>query len=180
MARNSLSQEIASRTISGGFYRWLAEEVRSSNIEVNTYLANFEEARRRLCLGYDNDKNWTASKDRSHLGRLPLWWEAYAEDPSNDYQSARILFAPLMFVSGAYRNQCYIQAQNEAEYNERRSKAIGISLQRTVAGHLVTILSRSGNFSHASITLESLDDREIPKLIWLKYCWVSRLWFAGA
>lgn len=161
MARHSLSQEIAGRTISGAFFGWLKGEVISSDVEVNTYLADFDEAQRRLCLGYDNDYNWTASKDKSHLDRLPKWWEAYAEDPTNDYQSARVLFASLMFVPGAYRNQCYIQAQNAAQYGQRRSKAIGINLQRTIIDHLATVLPRSGNFSHADINLELLNTRRI-------------------
>lgn len=63
-----------------------------------------------------------------------------------------------MFVSGAYRIQSYLQARSPQEYIDRRKKVTAINLPRVVTSHLATVLPRSGNFSHADISVSSYDD----------------------
>lgn len=145
--------------ISEAFSQWLRDEVASSSSEgdVNVYLDEFNTAREGLRGGWDHPKNFTARKLESHLTRLPLWWEAYTLDPSDDYQSARFLFNSLMQVSGCYRNQCYMEAKDADDYKERRLKAVGIYLGTTVLHRLMDTVPASGSFAEADITLEELD-----------------------
>jgi hypothetical protein len=160
MSRRSIPVELAGKQISNAFYGWLSAEVKSSGID-NTYLDDYTEARRRLALGYNTDENWSAEKQESHLNRLEkIWWPPFVEQPQDDEQSANIEFSSLMFVSGAYRIQCYVQSQTPEEYDARRGKAIGINMRQVVVEHLANILPPSGNFSHANIVLQSRNTGE--------------------
>jgi hypothetical protein len=160
MSQNQ-SVEDATEAISGAFNQWLAGEVESSNSDRNDYLDNFQEWRSQIRLGYANHGNWTAEKNRAHLNRLPIWWQGFEMDPSNDEQSAKILFAGLMFVSGAYRNQCYFQAESAEDYESRRRAAVGINIENAISTRLNTHLPSTGNFANARISVEDLNQRRI-------------------
>ena len=136
---------------------WLVAEVKSSSTGVNEYLNDFDEMVRRLQLGYNNDNNWAAEKCKSHSSRLPKWWQAYEDDPSNDFAAARIGFGGLMQISGAYRDQCYIRAQNYTDYLAKRESAVSIDVEEVVARQLRTHLPKSGDFRTANIDLHLLE-----------------------
>lgn len=154
-----------SQIISGAFYNWLQAEVETSGGDRNEYLNDFEEMRRRLTLGYEHPDNWAVTKHQSHMDRYPVWWEAFALDPSDDYQSARILFNALMQVSGMYRDQCYIQASDQEDYLARRAKIVGINPQQPVALGLRVLVPETGDFSLADLEIESLDERRKEAMV---------------
>lgn len=145
--------------VSDAISDWLIAEVVSSGGDRNQYLDDYTQWRKQIKLGYDDPLNWTGAKNRAHLDRLPIWWEGYELDPSNDFACARISFASLMFVSGAYRNQSHFQAQNADDYQARRALGIGIDLESAVSTRLHTHLPTTGNFANAKITMEALGER---------------------
>jgi|SRR3989344_3783001 len=148
--------------ISQSFYDWLKAEVVTSGESRNRYLDNFDEVRRRMALPYDDDDNWNSQKDKSHQQRLPGWLQTYelssAGDSEAEFCSARVLFAPLMSISGAYRSECYLKAQDQEEYIKLRSQAIGVDLEQTAFYHLRENMP-DGNFSKAELSIEALKNR---------------------
>lgn len=153
--------EAASGQISSTFYDWLKAEVDSSGIERNKILDNYDGAVEGLRGGWNHPKNFIARKVESHLARLPLWFEAFSLDPSDDYQAARLVLAGLMQVSGSYRSQCYVEAQSKEDYLHRRKKAVGYEISQTIHEHLRTHLPSTGNFAKADISLDSLNEDRI-------------------
>jgi hypothetical protein len=145
--------------VAGVVHDWLVAEVESSSGDRNQYLDDFSKWQQQIRLGYDDDRNWTSNKNRAHLDRLPIWWQAYELDPLHDEASAKITFAGLIFISGAYRNQSYFQAQDADDYQARRAHGVGIDLESAVSTRLNTHLPRTGSFKTANITLETLDER---------------------
>lgn len=157
MAKESLEVEIAGRKVATSFYNWLAEEVETS-VTDNASLDDFKEARRRLGLDYEGTENWAAEKQKGHLNRVDVkFWPLYESDPEDDEFSAQVLFGAMMFTSGAYRIQSYLQAKSPEEYNNRRRRAAGINLYQVVTGRLATLLPASGNFSRADISVASYE-----------------------
>jgi|SRR3989344_1795495 len=154
------SIEASSNSISEAFSGWLQDEIRSSSDPTNRnrYLNDFETAIRGLKGGWDHPDNYSAIKLRSHLDRLPFWFESFTQDPANDFLSARIVFAALMQVSGSYRNQCYLQAQDAEDYIKKRlSKPIGTNLDHLIERRISQLLPVSREFAEAGITIDSLD-----------------------
>lgn len=151
--------------IAQGFAEWLRAEVVSSTAadNRNKYLDDLTDVRRSPALPVEDPANKIAGKTYSHLSRLPHWWEAYTYDPSDDFQSGRILFSPLMLISGAYRNQCYVQASDQEDYLSRRSSPVpvGIDIGRIITARLVkwfdTVPPADG-FAEAPLNLNNLED----------------------
>jgi hypothetical protein len=155
----NLAIEEPTEAVAGSFYKWLQTEVETSGTDRNRYLDEYDRALEGLKAGWEDPRNFTARKLESHNQRLPLWWEAYTYNPLDDYQSARILFAGLMQLSGAYRDQCYVQARDADDYIERRQKAIGIDLKPPVGIRMYTYLPSTGNLARARISNEDLKNR---------------------
>lgn len=153
--------ERSSEAITTTFNQWLIDEVATSSIDRNSYLDDYAGALKGLSLGYGDTNNPTYAKHSSHLDRLPIWWEAFSNDPTDDTQTGKIIFGALMFVSGAFRKQCYLQAQGTEDYTERRKQAIGIPLRNAVDVRSYTHLPSTGNFRSARITIEQLEERRI-------------------
>jgi len=105
-----------------GLTGWLAEEAAISSRENdrNSYLDDLITMRQKLSLPPDNPDNWSAQKVYSHHDRLPFWFEAFTLDPTNDAQSAKLLFAFLMRVAGTYKVQCYFQATDQDDFMRRK------------------------------------------------------------
>ncbi|MBX4197252.1 hypothetical protein KW801_01700 [Candidatus Saccharibacteria bacterium] len=154
---NTSSERIAAAT-----YEWLKAEINNSAEDRNSYLDNFDLMRSKLCLGYEDDDNWSAKKDRDHIGRLPILYEGFVAGigtPDADITAARMLLAPLMFLSGNYRVQSYIQAKDQQSYLSRRGKVIDIDLEGAIYSRLADILPNDGDFTKAWITVEGLNRR---------------------
>ena len=143
---------------------WLNAEVRSSGVD-NTYLDDYKTAIEGLKGGYGHPKNFTAGKHESHVHiRLPQAWETFVmtlepdtPEESRDYQSAWLLFTPLMQVSGTYRNQCYMEASNANDYLTRRmSRPTALDMRQVVSDRLRVWLPEPDNFADATITTEVL------------------------
>lgn len=145
--------------VTGVCLDWLRAEVASSHVERNKVLDDYNDAIEGLKGGWDHPKNFSARKVESHIDRLGPWFEAFSMAEEDDYQAARIIFAGLMQTSGSYRNQCYVEAQDRADYLLIRQEAIGINLENAVGNRLRTFLPGTGDFSKARISLEDLDQR---------------------
>lgn len=143
---------------------WLNAEVRSSGKEVNTYLDKYDDAIEGLQGGPGHKFNFLASKHASHVEvRLPNSWQAFNESLEKDvyeereYQSAYLMFTPLMQVSGTYRAQCYMEAADAGDYLRRRLlRPAGIDLRQVTARRLDKWLPEPDNFGESTITVEQL------------------------
>ena len=184
----------STRLIGEAFYDWLEAEVITSSTEgdINTYLNDFTTIRGgekdgikikgALDGGWDDPKNYLARKLEAHNNRLPHWFEAYTLAPDDDYQAARLSFAGLMQVSGAYRDQCYMEAVDGEDYMNKRQQVIGVDIVQSVADRLRHILPKSGDFSLADVSPESFEDEmkrvsRIGELAVRKMCERARLGF---
>jgi len=145
-----------SKRIADVFYEWLKDEVNSSGTDRNKFLDEHETAVEGLKSGWGSPHNYIARKLESHLDRLPIWFEGFRLDSDDDFQAARVAFAGLMQVSGCYRDQCYVQAQDAEDYIQRRQMAIGIGHDMAVKMQLSYILPASGNFNRALIDPDTL------------------------
>lgn len=159
------SAESASDNIAAAFHGWLVSEVETSSEDRNKYLNGFNDWRKGMEYGYDQQRNWTVGKNVGHLDRLTTsWWEAYELVPDNDQVSAKILFSALMFVSGAFRNQCYLQSKTAEEYMERRYDAVGVNIHEVVSERIKACLPEDSDFLDAGINMEHLDEKRIAAL----------------
>lgn len=133
-----------SELIAGAYYDWLKAETESSKTDRNKFLNNFDEMRRRVTLGYDDEDNWATQKEKSHLGRLPmLLFPAFREQPqgtkddlTTESPTANIILAPLMLMSGDYRLESLVSSSSPREYLAKRSKATGIDIEAKVYSEL--------------------------------------------
>lgn len=145
--------------VNNGFYDWLRAEVQTSRVERNRVLDEFDKAIEGLEGGWEHPYNFTARKAESHTDRLGPWFEAFTLEPDDDFQAARIIFAGLMQISGGYRNQCYVEASDAADYIKRREKGVGIDLRQPISARLHINLKGAADFLDARMTLEQLDER---------------------
>src|ERR1700756_3632356 len=109
------------RAISWAIEEWLQREIDSSMSADgrNAYLDNWEVFWGDMSLPFDDPGNQDAAKARSHYDRLnvsTLTAEQYPELSQDERFLARQLFFSLMFVSGAFRKQCFLQATSAEEY----------------------------------------------------------------
>jgi len=150
--------------IAGVLADWLNDEVRSSGIEANAYLDDYDKAVEGLKNGPGHKFNYLASKHASHVEvRLPSAWQAFNESLEKDiyeereYQSAYLMFTPLMQVSGTYRAQCYMEAADVGDYMRRRLlRPAGVDLWQVAARRLDKWLPEPDNFGDSTITVEQL------------------------
>jgi hypothetical protein len=104
---------------------WLQTEIDSTMRpnSRNSYLNDWERFRKDLQFPFEDSRNQNAGKARSHYDRLLGWTldsEKYPSLITDDYYLARQIFCAQMFVSGAYRRQCFFQAANTSDYVRRR------------------------------------------------------------
>jgi hypothetical protein len=168
MTRAETAQTIADMTLD-----WLKAEVDVSSREYdrNQPLNELKNARASLYLGYDNPSNSIANKSQGHLTRLRTsWWEGYTMslDPDfdnhyqRDFQAAKLIFAGLMEVSGTYRDQCYVQARSQEDYQQLRNGAIGIDINQVVLERVERRLPADGDLGMSLLELSDLDfSREV-------------------
>ena len=127
--------------ITDGIVDWVQADRQVSNTDRNNYLDRIDEQRRLLALPFEDPSNQLVNKLYSHIQRLPLWFEAFASDPTNDYQTGKIIFSPLMLLSGRYREQHLFQATDQDDYYRRKS-ALGdlkIEVGEAVANRINTL-----------------------------------------
>ncbi|HEX7632923.1 MAG TPA: hypothetical protein VF401_01205 [Candidatus Saccharimonadales bacterium] len=102
---------------------WLQAEIENSSQGRNAILDDWDRYTTDLYLPYDSSENQKTGKHRSHYNRLVEWTVAAEQDPvllTNEYWLARQLWCAQMFISGAYREQCFAQAVSPADYQNRR------------------------------------------------------------
>lgn len=148
--------------IAVGIYQWLNAEVQSSSQGTNSYLNDFDEIRKLMILGYEHPQNITSKKNESHMDRLPVWWQGFEMlspgEEGYDYQAARITFAGLVFISGAYRHQSYLQAVNAEDYLKKRSLVLGVNPTKPVADAFAAVVPETSGLEQANVNLESLTE----------------------
>jgi hypothetical protein len=120
---------------------WLQEEIENSMIGRNAILDDWSQFKRDLKLPFDDFRNQDAGKARSHYDRLATWTLASEEYPDllqDDYFIARQMFCAQMFISGAFRKQCFLEAGNAEEYIQKRKNhgPTGINIEESVTTRL--------------------------------------------
>jgi hypothetical protein len=120
---------------------WLQEEIENSMIGRNAILDDWSQFKRDLKLPFDDFRNQDAGKARSHYDRLATWTLASEEYPDllqDDYFIARQMFCAQMFISGAFRKQCFLEARNADEYIQKRKNhgPAGIDIEESATTRL--------------------------------------------
>jgi hypothetical protein len=97
---------------------WLEKEAGHSTFDQNKGLDNLLVARQAILKGAD-------PKIQGHLGRMELWLSTYDEaglrSSHAEQLAANVAFGAMMFLSGAYRRQRYLQSANQSDYFQRKS-----------------------------------------------------------
>lgn len=107
--------------ITQGVDWWLRAEVRESRDGRNRVLDSFDLARASYARAPYDIGNIDAAKTRNHHARFNLLLEhVRPDDLCNDYIAGKIIHHALMFVSGGFRTQSFLQARNQAEYEDLR------------------------------------------------------------
>jgi hypothetical protein len=120
---------------------WLQEEIENSMIGRNAVLDDWSQFKRDLQLPFEDSRNQSAGKARSHYDRLSTWTltaEQYPDLLQDDYYIARQMFCAQMSISGAFRKQCFLEARNAEEYIHKRKNCgpAGINIEESVTARL--------------------------------------------
>jgi hypothetical protein len=117
--------ELDPAPIAGALEDWLQAEIESSMRGKNAYLDDWKQWQEDSKLAFEDGKNQDAGKARSHFDRLQNWtldteqnWDFWHDE----YWLARQMFCAQMFISGAYRKQCFIEAADQEDYLRRRKE----------------------------------------------------------
>jgi len=108
----------SSSVVAEGVQWWLEKEAGNSTFNQNKPLDELQQLRLTLV-------NKADPKVNGHIGRMEKWLDYYPSienfTPSEqDKLDSRIAFGALMFLSGQYRRQRYIQADNQEDYYHRK------------------------------------------------------------
>lgn len=124
---------------------WLQAEIEESMQPQNgnSVLDNWHKFHLDLMLPFDSANNWNAQKAKGHYERLLKWTLLPEEQPQlveNDAFLGQQTWAALMFVSGAYRRQCFFQAADPEDYTHRRKDEgpAAVDLEAIAREHLAT------------------------------------------
>jgi hypothetical protein len=118
---------------------WLEQEIINADTGRNAYLSDYQDRHDDLYKPFDDPTNLQALKTLGHHNRFVHWVRPYAEAgfAEDDWFAARITFACLMNISGAYRTQCFLESSNEADYTRRRyEQPSGIDIGAVAADEL--------------------------------------------
>jgi hypothetical protein len=97
---------------------WLRAEVRESRDGRNKVWDDFNTVRGGYVLPFE--QNQDALKVSNHYSRFDRLIGNYPSFAGNDHVIGRIIHHSLMFVSGNFRTQCFLQAADQAGYEENR------------------------------------------------------------
>lgn len=141
----------ASAEIAEMLHGWLKAETETSHGGKNIVLDDWNRFYADLALPWEDDTNVNAQKGKSHYDRLRDWTEAAQTDPTllavDSFMSRQIACAQ-MYISGAFRRQCFLESSSPEEYEELRfggEKAVGIDLSGTVERELACLANRTPN-----------------------------------
>ncbi|MDB5170936.1 MAG: hypothetical protein JWO35_630 [Candidatus Saccharibacteria bacterium] len=125
--------------ITSAFEQWLSAEVQNSYDDNNAVLNDYSLFQRSLALPYDDHRNVNAQKSVSHHGRFQSWTdELFVGHPEEDAATGRQIFAVLMGLSGAFREQCFLLSSDNETYMRNRygTGALGIHMGKAVVNRL--------------------------------------------
>lgn len=117
---------------------WLQTEIDSTmqDHSRNAYLNDWDRFFMDLGLPFQDRANQNSGKAIAHYNRLRDWTlavESYPQLLEDDYFLARQIFCAQMFISGAYRRQCFFQATDPADYARRRQRQGPVGIDLTAA-----------------------------------------------
>jgi hypothetical protein len=129
-----------SKSITSSMHDWLAQEIESSGAGRNAVLDNFYVTRKAFMQRSDVSWNQNIRKTNSHYDRLVLWTPQFAENPADDFLTARQLFCAQMYLSGMFRQECFVVASDEAEYRFRRfgGQVLGVDINTVIENKLAS------------------------------------------
>ncbi|HSW37613.1 MAG TPA: hypothetical protein VLG37_04580 [Candidatus Saccharimonadales bacterium] len=130
--------------IANALEEWLVAEAEGSSEPTsrNAFLNDFDMMGTAITLPYNHTDNINGQKALNHYGRLKSCTNHLKElletatPEQKDDLIARQIFCTQMFLSGAYRTQCFMRAKNAEEYVEARKAGIGINLRLCVEDYL--------------------------------------------
>lgn len=102
---------------------WLNQEIENSRSDGNAVLDEYERTRQDYLLDSTDQNNRDALKQARHYDRYKKLMNDMKADPSllkDEFGAGKILHHSLMFMSGAFRTQCFLQAGSQEEYNRLR------------------------------------------------------------
>jgi hypothetical protein len=109
--------------VSSGIDWWLREEVKESHQGRNRFLDDFDGMRASYLTGsegYDMD----VAKATGHYDRFRVLAESVrptdSPDENDKYKIGKVIHHALMFVSGGFRMQAFLQARSQTEYEHNR------------------------------------------------------------
>lgn len=143
---------------------WLGQEVVNSDSGRNAYLSEYQSRRSDFMKPFDNPENVAANKTRSHYDRFTPWVEPYGEPVfrDNDWFTARIIFASLMHVAGAYRNQCIIEAADSEDYKKKRyDLPVGVDIPSIIKAEIDSLVQESSASQDTDKILKRVIDRSL-------------------
>ncbi len=128
--------------IGRGIDLWLRQEVTESNKGRNHFLDSYFDMRQSYILGEDSH-NFDVAKTTSHHGRFKIAVENLDETQvfTDSYKFAvgKVIHHALMFVSGGFRTQAFLEASSQEQYIQNRfgrlndyNGAIGLSLNEQI------------------------------------------------
>jgi hypothetical protein len=129
--------------ITAALLEWQQAEIEASmsTMNRNSVLDNWNDFYAGLSMDFNDDKNKSTRKAIDHADRLrsfTLQAELYPDFVNDDVYLARQLFCAQIFLSGAFRKQCFLQATDAEDYKSRRlhNGPLGIDLSETVEQRL--------------------------------------------
>jgi hypothetical protein len=151
---------------------WLQKEIGSSVAGANHYLDDHEAFLRQLALPLSNPLNQNAQKNAKYHFRTIEDTHAFIQDygkvhvDQQDKILARQMFNILMQLSGLFRVQCHLQAENQEDYYRRRldGGSIGVDLEQVITERLewlFTEVPEPDAFYYAGVDREGLVDQTV-------------------
>jgi hypothetical protein len=146
---------------------WLQTEIQTSSnpSNINAYLDDFQKFRANLHLPFYDKRNEDANKALGKYDEFAIGLRVLREKPNafqDDRFAARQSFYINMMLSGAWRQQCMMQASDGDDYSYRRlhDGPIGIDIAGAVAERMFQLYCSSRpareEMQQPLITLETL------------------------
>lgn len=171
--------------ITDGLTQWFREEIHtSSGKSRNSYLDDLTLAHKNLELPVDDPSNTNANKSWEHLSRpTGIWWQGFVSDTSDDYLTARQIFATQMLASGSYKDQIRVQSTSQEEFFSKKfsNNPMGIGIANAVEDRLLYRFSKipmAEDFKKPIMSIEKLHATAATTVEEAKNC-LEFLYFNG-
>ena len=107
--------------VARGIGWWLQQEAVRSRTDHNSVLDNYDATRADYLKASDDPGNRNIKKAESHFMRFQLVTRGLsADDLSKNKVAGRVVHHALMFASGGFRTQCFLQTKDQSMYEWMR------------------------------------------------------------